>query len=87
MVNGGEEEDLLGAKARIAEAAADVADRRLALQAALDLRDAAIIEGIDLFHLSHRQAAQAAGVSLPRIEAVLASGHPSERRRRYEAAE
>lgn len=62
-------------------AAADVSAKRLALDLALEMRDAAIVEAVDLFGASRRPTARAAGVSLPRIEGILVAGHPSRRRR------
>lgn len=76
-----------GATHRIGAAAEDVAARKLAVELSLQIRDAAIVEGVDLSGVSHRQAARAANVGRARIEAILAAGHPSTQRRRVVGVE
>jgi hypothetical protein len=60
--------------------AQDVEGKKLAYEVALELRDETIVEGVDLWGISHRQISRLAHVSRGRIEGILVAGHPSTRR-------
>lgn len=62
---------------RLEAAAAEVADARDALAAAMERRDALVVAAID-HGMSQRQAARAAGISVARVIAVLASSQPDD---------
>ena len=57
----------------VTELAEAVRTAELEITRCIDERDAAIREAIDLYLLSHRQVARAAGLSLGRIHGILAN--------------
>jgi hypothetical protein len=57
----------------VTELAEDVRGAGLEVTRRIDERDAAIREAIDLYLVSHRQVARAAGLSLGRIHGILAN--------------
>jgi len=61
------------ALARIYRLSEDVRRRQIAMTESVDERNAAIIEAVDRYRCSQRQAARAAGLSLGRISDVLSN--------------
>jgi hypothetical protein len=58
---------------RVTVLAESVREAELEVRRRIDERDAAIREAIDLYLVSHRQVARAAGLSLGRIHGILAN--------------
>lgn len=63
---------------RLKAAAREVADAQTALRLALRRRDRIVVEAIDEEGLSHREVGKLAGVTGPRITAILAGSHDDE---------
>ncbi len=59
--------------AAVTKAAEAVRSAELELRATIDERDRLIREAIDLYLVSHRQVARAAGLSLGRVHGILAN--------------
>lgn len=57
----------------IVEASEKVREAQLELERLINLRNDAIRSGIDLYHLSYRQAGRASGLSSGRIHGILAN--------------
>jgi hypothetical protein len=59
--------------AEIVETSEKVREAQLEVERLIALRNDAIRAGIDLYHLSYRQAARASGLSSGRIHGILAN--------------
>lgn len=57
----------------IVDASEKVREAQLELERLINLRNDAIRSGIDLYHLSYRQAGRASGLSSGRIHGILAN--------------